>query len=171
VSIVIAPDTGAAVELVAAAANHSILQNAGGFGVVVENLADPVAGITLKPGAILELGDTAWTAAWNAKSLSGFNVPIRVSLVGPAPPTGINLQADLPSAGQITWSFTANPAADTTDVRYRVDDGAWTEVIGSGSPQSVDVSGTSTQTVDLQARSVLNTEPGPWSDIISDVFA
>ena len=169
-SIVIAPETGDAVELVAAAANHSILQNAGAFGVVVENLADPVAGIVLKPGGVLELGDTAWDAAWNAKSLSGHNVPIRVSLVGPAPPPG-NLQADLPIGGWITWNFTQNVAADTTDARYRIDGGAWTELIDSGSPESVDVGGTSGQTVDLQLRSVLNTEPGPWSDIISDVFA
>ena len=69
---------GVAVELVAAASTKSVIHNTGPGSIVVENAADPVDGIPIKPGETLVLD--AWTAAWTGKTLGGVNdVVVRVA--------------------------------------------------------------------------------------------
>ncbi len=77
-SKVVVPATGLAIEVVAAASTQFIIQNTGGVSIVMENAADPVAGIILKPGETLH-SDVAWTAAWTAKSLELKAVTVRVA--------------------------------------------------------------------------------------------
>lgn len=90
---------------------------------------------------------------------------------GLLPPAGLVVEADLPIAGWFTASFGENPGSDTTDLRWRINNGAWTEIIDSGSPESVDAGGTTNDKVDVQARSVANGVDGPWSVVVFDTFA
>jgi hypothetical protein len=82
-AIVTVPEDGDPIEIVAAAATRAIVQNVGGFDIVMENAADPTTGISLGPGETLDLG-AAWTLAWNAMSPSLKDVPVRVAFE-PAP--------------------------------------------------------------------------------------
>jgi hypothetical protein len=69
---------GTAGELVAAASTKAVINNTGPGSIVVENAADPVGGIIIRPGETLDL-PTGWTAAWNGKSLSGNIATVRVA--------------------------------------------------------------------------------------------
>jgi hypothetical protein len=82
-AIVTVPKAGTPIEVVPAAATRAIVQNVGGFDVLIENNADPSTGISLGPGESLDLGE-AWTLAWNAVSPSLKDIPVRVAFE-PAP--------------------------------------------------------------------------------------
>jgi len=77
-AIVTLAANGDASELVAAASTKSVINNTGPGSIVVENAADPVGGIIIRPGESLGL-PTGWTAAWAGKSLNGKIATVRVA--------------------------------------------------------------------------------------------
>ncbi len=77
---------------------------------------------------------------------------------GVAPPTAL-----LATAGslQVTFTWTDNPAADSTDFRHQTDGGVFTLVSPDTSPTVVVAA--AGETVSGQVRSVIGGFAGPWS--------
>lgn len=169
------PASGDTVEIVSAPSTNAIVQNVGTYEVVVENAADPSAGLGLKPGQTLNLGKTtAWTAAWNAISPSHRDVVVRVAhetAIEFLPPAIFTVEGDTPLAGQFQAEWVPNTFADTTDFQWRVDNGSWNVEVSATSPHVELGPFTSGQKIDGQVRSVSGGVDGPWSTIVSTAIA
>lgn len=74
------------------------------------------------------------------------------------PPTAL-----LATAGslQVTFTWTDNPLADSTDFRSQIDGGPFTEVLGDTSPTII--AALEGEVVSGQVRSVVSGIDGPWS--------
>ena len=86
------------------------------------------------------------------------------SLGAPAdPPTALSATG---GSLQVSFSWTDNPAADTTDFRHRTDGGAFTVVSPDTSPTVVVAA--DGEVVSGQVRSVVSGIAGDWSAAASD---
>jgi hypothetical protein len=92
-------------------------------------------------------------------------------LIGHAPPEVFDVSGDTPLAGQASFAWVPDPFADTTDLQWRVDDGAWTLVSPATSIHVETGPFGSGDKISGQVRSVKNGTPGPWSVIVSDAIA
>lgn len=81
---------------------------------------------------------------------------------GIAPPTVAATGESL----NVTFVFTANTNADSTDFRSSIDGAAW--VVQTGVTSPVDIAALEGEVVAGQVRSVDNGIPGPWSPSSSD---
>jgi hypothetical protein len=74
------PAAGTPVEIVSALSGNAIVQNVGAYEVIIENAVDPSAGLSLRPGEVINLSSVAvWTLAWNAVSPTLRDVVVRVA--------------------------------------------------------------------------------------------
>jgi len=82
---------------------------------------------------------------------------------------GIGAPADLAATGEslnVTFTFTANTNADTTDFRSSIDGAAW--VVQTDVTSPVDIVAAEDEVVAGQVRSVDHGIAGPWSPSASD---
>ncbi|GAG09817.1 unnamed protein product [marine sediment metagenome] len=68
---------GDAVIILAAAQPKALIQNNSHHACVIENAADPAAGLVLAPKEIINL-PASWIQAWTGKALNGVAVQLRV---------------------------------------------------------------------------------------------
>ena len=93
---------------------------------------------------------------------------------GLIPPVIASVVGDTPLAGDVSVTFTADPGADSTDLRYGVNVDPDTIITGVTSVYvllQATSGAVSTDKVSVQLRSVVNTVPGPWSTVESVTIA
>jgi hypothetical protein len=79
------------------------------------------------------------------------------------PPTSLSAAG---GSLDVTFTWTDEPSADTTDLRHQTDGGAWTTIVSDTSPAVIVAA--DGEVVNGQVRSVTSGVTGPWSAADSD---